>query len=909
MNRSDAKKFGARALLLFAAVAMAAVASAYEVPVGGDFAETLPDGFPAAWCWFDYQVYLPHAEANVERVDGGNALHYFGAKGARGSALRSRKRIPGKAGELVTVALEAKGRGKAWFSLYCWGEKGEWTLSLSSREIVLQDVWEERSFTFTLVDTATSKAASFEVALGLKPGADAWFRNVRVVRRLEIDRVLESDDYESDAVRPGSPELVRGDIAPGLLAPTRKGVYRTTRRVDIVPATHREMPSSGEFLTSGVRLYGFGKGASGRLETEFAAGGGKFLVTIAPGGEEIACRFSGGGRFAVPATALPADFVFSVAADGTFDLSVTSLANSQTSRFGGEADFFRGATNGVRLAVALLSPGGKAAEATVDNVFLAVSRPERQAQIAYPYTARPQPEFDPAKAGWPLVFSDEFDGSEVDRSKWELPYGKTMDYAKVENGILRIAADYSPDNTNKLVSTDFRSIPRFLYGYFESRLKFTTFKGWWASFWLCSCATANSFLDGCEIDIFEDYYMRNPAHNVLDHNLHIRGSGPIKSWNYNSTLPGTYRDWYTIGCKWTPFEITYYMNGKAIKSSARHSPYETVTFDAFRHGTSIKPLSAIVSGVVPSSGSRRDNDPSEVFPEYYDVDYVRVYGYPGSAPGAAPEVSLSRTDGGRAMTMPMGSRVALKAAPCPAAKTDAKIKAVHLFDSGYYICTKTEPPYEFTVALTDEYFRRTAWYKPGRSGARPDLDGSLHAFSAFAEDESGAVGHSPVVTLMISPGGDSRPFCGEAARLPGVVKVGRYDEGGQGVAYFDSTKGNKTSKDWRHGEGVDCTENSVGAVTSGEWIKYTVDIAKAGRYRVKFPYGTPANCDHWVDLLLDDEKIGRLGPLERRMGHDWSADKVSETEVELPAGRHVLTLHLFGQFNFGNIEVVFAKSK
>ena len=70
---------GAKALLYFAAAAMAAVAFAYEVPFGGDFAEAMPDGFPAAWCWFDYQAYLPHAEAKVERAEGGNALHYFGA--------------------------------------------------------------------------------------------------------------------------------------------------------------------------------------------------------------------------------------------------------------------------------------------------------------------------------------------------------------------------------------------------------------------------------------------------------------------------------------------------------------------------------------------------------------------------------------------------------------------------------------------------------------------------------------------------------------------------------------------------------------------------------------------------------------------------------------------------------------
>ena len=93
--------------------------------------------------------------------------------------------------------------------------------------------------------------------------------------------------------------------------------------------------------------------------------------------------------------------------------------------------------------------------------------------------------------------------------------------------------------------------------------------------------------------MYEDYYMAgkgNRTTNVLDHNLHCYVGGILKSWNYNSVLPGKAEDFYVIGVKWTPFEISYYLNGKLIKSSANHSPHQSVTFDAVNHANGTAPL-------------------------------------------------------------------------------------------------------------------------------------------------------------------------------------------------------------------------------------------------------------------------------------------------------------------------------
>ena len=91
---------------------------------------------------------------------------------------------------------------------------------------------------------------------------------------------------------------------------------------------------------------------------------------------------------------------------------------------------------------------------------------------------------------------------------------------------------------------------------------------------------------------------------------------------------------------------------------------------------------------------------------------------------------------------------------------------------------------------------------------------------------------------------------------------------------------------------------------SGEWAKYTVDIAKAGRYRIRFRYGTPSSHPHTVDFMLDDVKIATLGPLKRHAAENWAADMVAEAPVKLPSGRQVLMVQTFGQFNYVDIEIV-----
>ena len=59
-------------------------------------------------------------------------------------------------------------------------------------------------------------------------------------------------------------------------------------------------------------------------------------------------------------------------------------------------------------------------------------------------------------------------------------------------------------------------------------------------------------------------------------------------------------------------------------------------------------------------------------------------------------------------------------------------------------------------------------------------------------------------------------------------------------------------------------------------------------------------CDNGVGC--DDGIVGHL-KLHPHEYTDWRSTTKGEVKVRLPAGRHVLTLLLFGQFNFSDFDV------
>ena len=182
-------------------------------------------------------------------------------------------------------------------------------------------------------------------------------------------------------------------------------------------------------------------------------------------------------------------------------------------------------------------------------------------------------------------------------------------------------------------------------------------------------------------------------------------------------------------------------------------------------------------------------------------------------------------------------------------------------------------------------------------------------------------------------------YKGGAQVIPGRIYCAFYDFGGEGVAYHDTDKENHGSGElnplngtylnvFRIAEGVDIsytksnsdTDNSkyntveppmntlyAGWTAPEEWIKYTVNVSKTGKYLVSLMY--TSNKGGKISLSVNDKDVtGPLAitstfhkddPIDWRQWHHWN--KMNNiAEIELQEGIQVLTLHTVeeGQMNY-----------
>ena len=747
--------------------------------------------------------------------------------------------------------------------------------------------------------------------LGMTLGAHAAALTEQEAAGFKIVKTFFREDYEaSSANREGAPEIFRAPISNGLLEYTQQAKYKAADTLEFGFAKRRFFTPKDErrYFAFGFRLYSIDGGPAEILCTSATSA---FSVRIEPSANEIvACQvFDCGrkpGRFEIPASALPADVALYARKDGGYAVLATSLADGSVRKAFGDVGFFReefadGFDTRVRAEGASL---------VIDNLFAgeAMSSGTSANPVAL---VTPEREFDPDRAGWKKVFEDDFEGTEIDWTKWyQNPWLKRKDFAALDGeGHLAIKCDFVPGTTN-LTSTGINSVPSFTYGYVEAKVKFTKNSGWWAAFWLYGSSNTNPGVDGSEIDIFEDYYTRaatpaGPHHAILDHNLHVSVGKSLQSWQYRSELPGTLDDWYRIGCKWTPFEISYYVNGKLMKSKANHSPYDGVTFDAKNHAALNCPLHIIFSGCIMRGWGRRDTTGFK-FPEYYKIDYVRYWEYPKDDP-ELPHVAWKSEDAGKRVIVPDGGKVSFEAEVSPSAATKSPIREVYLFDCGHPVAVRTAPPWKFEIPFSEEYYKTTRYMAPGRSGAKPPWDCIAHAFRLYARDADGRIASAEGLRWRIpEANGGATPWKGKAHAVPGKILPWQFDEGGRGVGHHSlvakpRTKGAGGLKLLRGDTAFDCRTKNVQQLKTGEWLNYTVDVATGGTFRASLEYGTGNDFPNKVLFIVDGVMKGEFDcPWPGKW--DWTVHPSATTlDVKLSAGRHVVTLAPVGYLTLGSL--------
>lgn len=257
----------------------------------------------------------------------------------------------------------------------------------------------------------------------------------------------------------------------------------------------------------------------------------------------------------------------------------------------------------------------------------------------------------PEGYSWKLVWHDEFDGTELDRSKWDFRLHlmqkrhKTFtDEGAVLDGnsnlllklIKKDGQFYSPHlqtgenfmdrpvekgdgDYSKQLSWPIAKLsePKFLhrYGYYEIRCKFQQQPGWWSAFWLQS-PIIGSCLDpgiaGVELDIMENF-TRN---GVVSHNHHWDGYGVQHKSVGSGDIPTeeTEDGYHRFGLHWRPDGYTYYVDGKEtwhIDGPVSHTPeFILVSTECMGYRNSDNPCEELAAVTEEDA---------------FVVDYVRVF--------------------------------------------------------------------------------------------------------------------------------------------------------------------------------------------------------------------------------------------------------------------------------------------
>jgi len=240
-----------------------------------------------------------------------------------------------------------------------------------------------------------------------------------------------------------------------------------------------------------------------------------------------------------------------------------------------------------------------------------------------------------------LTWSDEFEGSALDRAKWG-PHGFTggahkrrdgywaMEMAQVKDGMLRIPSAYYESGLAGgpagyyTAGIDTRGLFEQKFGYFEARCRLPKGQGLWSAFWMYNdhVGSADSSPQrGTEVDIYESAYFKDrwPTKNTVSSNLHYYDGGYAGTLHSQKVgrwfIKKPYDTFHTYGLEWNENEYILYIDGKVTGRSSFGGVCQNELWL----------LLSVEHQFGGWAGDIRLNKPEDMTD--FVVDYVRVYQY------------------------------------------------------------------------------------------------------------------------------------------------------------------------------------------------------------------------------------------------------------------------------------------
>ena len=272
-------------------------------------------------------------------------------------------------------------------------------------------------------------------------------------------------------------------------------------------------------------------------------------------------------------------------------------------------------------------------------------------------TSTPLASATPTATGvWNMVWSDEFNGTAIDRTKWNFMIGtgssegltnwgnNELEYytdrtenARLENGNLVIEARQEAYGGRQYTSARMvtQGLAAWQYGKFEARMKLPYGQGIWPAFWMLGESIGHqhnlNWPQSGEIDIMEMIGGGRTRDDRYYGTMHWKKDGGHVYWGGNTdNLPPGERfadNYHVFGIEWDANQIRWYLDGQywfgsniTINDTEEfHQPFHLL-------------FNVAVGGNWPGNP-----DATTVLPQKMYVDWVRVHQWQGPTPAPLPE--------------------------------------------------------------------------------------------------------------------------------------------------------------------------------------------------------------------------------------------------------------------------------
>jgi beta-glucanase (GH16 family) len=238
---------------------------------------------------------------------------------------------------------------------------------------------------------------------------------------------------------------------------------------------------------------------------------------------------------------------------------------------------------------------------------------------------------------WRLVWSDEFNYTgEPDQKKWDYDEGCTgwgngeaqcytkarMENARVEDGKLILEARHDGAGRRQYTSARLKTKGRaqWMYGRIEVCAKLPSGRGIWPAIWMLPEKWSygkNFWPDNGEIDIMEAVgYHPGQVHSTVHTYQHNFRRGDAKSGKLE--VPDAASAFHVYAMEWSPDRLVFFVDDqKYFTFFKQRNSWYCWPFD--------NDFYLLINLAVGGSwGGRRGID-NTIFPQKFEIDYVRVY--------------------------------------------------------------------------------------------------------------------------------------------------------------------------------------------------------------------------------------------------------------------------------------------